>query len=114
MDDTIIGATGPTGGTGPVEDPEDTGPVEEPESPTFSLTVTLPAVLAARIANAYCRTYGYAAFGTDDAVQFIQNRILDDLRRLTLEFEAQEAARIAREAVFSNQEDPLVNPSIQE
>lgn len=76
------------------------------------MTVSLPASEAERIATAYCSRYGYGPIDFEDAMRFVKDHIFDQLRIITLQYEADIAAQAARDAVYTNPDDPLASAQV--
>lgn len=79
------------------------------QTPTVSVTVELPAAAAMRIATAVCATNGYGPTSPEDAIEYVKQRIFDQLRQVTLDYEAAQAAQAASDAVYANPDDPLAS-----
>lgn len=77
------------------------------QQPTVSVTVELPAAAAMRIATAVCAVNGYGPTSPEDAVEYVKQTIFDQLRQVTLDYEAAQAAQAASDAVYANPDDPL-------
>jgi len=70
-----------------------------------SVTVTISDDQAARITAAVCGRDSYVPATTEDAIAYVQEKVFEWLRAVTLEHEARQASQ----AVYENQNDPLVS-----
>lgn len=74
-----------------------------------TVTITVPDEAASRIATAMCETYDYDETSGQSPIEFTQAVVFRWLTQTTLDYEARIAADVARDAVLTNQSDPLVN-----
>lgn len=72
-----------------------------------TFTFTIPDNEAARIAQAVCQSQGHGPSSPEDAVEFTKEYVFRHLARIVIEQEAALAAQAARDAVWSNPDDPL-------